>query len=71
MDNVRQDLRRMGITNWRIRVHRRDDWKMVVKEAKVLHGLVEPWSSSKWGVDVGMDPHVSPLLCKERNLAST
>jgi len=33
------DVRRMGATNWRIRAHRRDDWKMVVKEAKVLQGL--------------------------------
>ena len=33
------DVRRMGVTNWRIRAHRRDDWKMVVKEAKVLQGL--------------------------------
>jgi len=39
MDDVREDLRRMGVTNWRIRAHRRDDWKMVVKEAKVLQGL--------------------------------
>jgi len=39
MDDVREDLRRMGVTNWRIRAHRRDDWKMVMKEAKVLHGL--------------------------------
>ena len=39
MDDVREDLRRMGVTNWRIRAHRRDDWKMVVKEAKVLKGL--------------------------------
>jgi hypothetical protein len=30
---------RMGVTNWRIRAHRRDDWKTVVKEAKVLQGL--------------------------------
>ena len=29
----------MGVTDWRIRAHRRDDWKMVVKEAKVLQGL--------------------------------
>ena len=36
MDDVREDLRRMGVTNWRIRANRRDDWKMVVKEAKVL-----------------------------------
>ena len=39
MDDVREDLRRMGVTNWRIRAHRRDDWKMVMKEAKVLQGL--------------------------------
>ena len=39
MDDVRENLRRMGVTNWRIRAHRRDDWKMVVKEAKVLQGL--------------------------------
>ena len=39
MDDVREDLRRMGVTNRRIRAHRRDYWKMVVKEAKVLQGL--------------------------------
>ena len=40
MDGRREkDLRRMGVTNWRIRAHRSDDWKMVVKEAKVLQGL--------------------------------
>jgi len=42
---VQEDLRRMGVTNWRIHAHRRDDRKMVVKEAKVLqelysHGVV-------------------------------
>jgi hypothetical protein len=36
---VREDPRRMGVTNWRIRARRRDDWKTVVKEAKVLQGL--------------------------------
>jgi hypothetical protein len=39
MDDVKEDLRRMGVTNWGIRAHRRDDWKKVVKEAKVLQGL--------------------------------
>jgi len=52
MDDVKEHLRRMGVTdwrirahrrmgvtNWRIRAHRRDDWKVVVKEAKVLQGL--------------------------------
>jgi len=36
MKYVREDLRRMGVTNWRIRAHRKDDWKMVMKEAKFL-----------------------------------
>jgi len=39
MDDVREDLRRMGVTDWSIRAHRRDDWKMVVMEAKVIRGL--------------------------------
>jgi len=39
MDDMREDLRRMSVTNWRIRAHRRDNWKIVVKEAKVLKGL--------------------------------
>jgi hypothetical protein len=39
MDDVREDLRRMGVTNWRIRAHRREDWETVVKEGKVLQGL--------------------------------
>jgi hypothetical protein len=39
MDDVREDLSRTGATNWRIRAHRRDDWKTVIKEAKVLQGL--------------------------------
>ena len=40
MDEVREDLRKMRVTDWswRIRAYRRDDWKMVVKEAKVLQG---------------------------------
>jgi len=39
MDDVRENLWRMAVTNWRIRAHRRDDWKMVVKETKVVQGL--------------------------------
>jgi len=39
MDDVREDLRRMGVTNWSICAQRRDDWKIVVKEVKVLQGL--------------------------------
>jgi len=39
MDDMREDLRGMGVTSWRIYAHRKDDWKMVVKEAKVLQGL--------------------------------
>ena len=43
---MRGDLRRMGVTNWRICAHRRDDWKMVMKEAKVLQGLYSHGFSS-------------------------
>ena len=39
MDDMRDGLRRMGVTNWRTRAHRRDNWTMVLKEAKVLQGL--------------------------------
>jgi hypothetical protein len=60
MDDVREDLRKMGVTDWRIHARRRyrledtctqkvqtggyvhtegTDWKMVVKETKVLQGL--------------------------------
>jgi len=39
MDYLKEDLRRIGVTAWKIRAHRRDDWKMVTKEAKVLQGL--------------------------------
>jgi len=39
MDDVMEDQRRMGVTNWRIRAHTRDDWNMVVKEVKVVQGL--------------------------------
>jgi len=39
MEDVREELRKMGVTDWRMRAHRRDDWKMVVKETKVLQGL--------------------------------
>ena len=37
LDDVREDLRRMGVTNWRILAHRRDDWKMVVKDLKSFY----------------------------------
>jgi hypothetical protein len=49
MDDVKEDLRRMGVMNWRFRAHRRDDWKTVVKEAKVLQELQSQGvSQSKW-----------------------
>jgi len=39
MDDVKEDKRIMSVINWRIRANSRDDWKMVVKEAKVLQVL--------------------------------
>jgi len=36
----------------------------------IKHNTKLQLCTTKWGADVGMDPHVSTLLCKERNLAS-
>jgi len=46
MDDMREDLRRMGVTIWRICAHRRDDWKMVSEGGQGPTRTVEPWSSS-------------------------
>ena len=37
-DDVESDLRQLNIRNWRRRAQDRNDWKTVVKEAKVLQG---------------------------------
>jgi hypothetical protein len=37
-DDVEEDLRMMRINGWRGKVRRRDEWKSVLREVKVLQG---------------------------------
>ena len=56
MDDVREDLRRMGVTDWRIRAHRRYRLEDTCTQKRRLEDgreggqgparTVEPWSSS-------------------------
>jgi hypothetical protein len=38
LDDV-EDLRKMGVRRWRSRVGNREEWAVIVREAKALHGL--------------------------------
>jgi hypothetical protein len=37
-DDVEEDLRKMKISGWRGKARRRDEWKSVLREVKVLQG---------------------------------
>ncbi|PSN43615.1 hypothetical protein C0J52_16375 [Blattella germanica] len=39
IDDVEEDLRKMGVRCWRRKAEDRDEWRRIIKEAKVLHGL--------------------------------
>jgi hypothetical protein len=39
LDDVEEDLRKMGVRRWRSRVENREEWAVIVPEAKALHGL--------------------------------
>jgi hypothetical protein len=39
MDDVTDDLRRMGIRSWTERAKSRDQWRLIIKEAKAHPGL--------------------------------
>ena len=40
VDNLQSDLRPLGLKNWKAKAGNRNDWKAVVREAKVnLTGL--------------------------------
>ncbi|PSN46590.1 hypothetical protein C0J52_24400 [Blattella germanica] len=45
IDDVEEDLRKMGVRCWRRKAEDRDEWRRVIEEVKVLHGLV-PTSQS-------------------------
>jgi hypothetical protein len=38
LDDVEEDLRKMRIGGWRGKALRRDEWKSVLREVKVLEG---------------------------------
>jgi hypothetical protein len=38
LDDVEEDLRRLRISGWRGKARRRDEWKSVLREVKVLQG---------------------------------
>jgi hypothetical protein len=38
LDEVEQDLKQTGVRGWRRRSQNRDEWRSILKEAKVLHG---------------------------------
>lgn len=38
-DDMEEDLERMGIRNWKSKAMDRDEWSLVIEEAKVLQGL--------------------------------
>jgi hypothetical protein len=39
MDDVTDDLRRMGIRSWTEKARNRDQWRLTVEEAKAHPGL--------------------------------
>jgi hypothetical protein len=38
LDDVEEDLRKMRIGGWRGKTQRRDEWRLVLREVKVLRG---------------------------------
>jgi hypothetical protein len=38
LGDVENDLNKMGVRGWRKIARDRDAWKLILKEAKVLHG---------------------------------
>jgi hypothetical protein len=37
--DIENDLKKIGVRGWRKMVKNGDAWKLIVKEARVLHGL--------------------------------
>jgi hypothetical protein len=38
LDDVENDMKKMGVRGWRKRTRDRDAWKLILKEDRVLHG---------------------------------
>ena len=43
LDDVDNDLKKMSVRGWRKITNVRDAWKLILKEARVLHGLWSQW----------------------------
>jgi hypothetical protein len=39
IDNIEDDLRKMGIKRWRLRISDRREWRGIYEVARVLHEL--------------------------------
>jgi hypothetical protein len=39
LDDLEEDLRKLGVKGWRRKAEDREEWRHVVKTAGVLHGL--------------------------------
>jgi hypothetical protein len=47
LDSVEEDLKTMGIRNWRQKSKDLDQWRAIVKEAKVHNGQLRPQKRKK------------------------
>jgi hypothetical protein len=43
LDDVENDLKKMGVRGWRKIDRDRDAWKLILMEARVLHGPYSQW----------------------------
>jgi hypothetical protein len=39
LDDLEEDLRKLGVKGWRRKAEDREEWRNVVNKAEVLHGL--------------------------------
>jgi hypothetical protein len=50
LDAVENDLKKMGVTRLEKILRDRDTWKLILKESKVLHGLLSEFDGGGGGV---------------------
>jgi hypothetical protein len=65
--DVKNDLKKMGVRGWRKIAKGRDDWKLILKEARALHGPHSQWRkrvlTSKHNIVICLLPHSSGYNC--------